>query len=236
MSFFCIHCRSEIDSKFKACPYCGEPITDFLRRHLEHPIDIFILELGINDAFNGIPLEQDGTGLGAEFNLPVSIASDGSQLYAIDAPENLYTTDLRQIIIHGATPPPSKPKITMFSLPSATPGPQQIASNAKSAYLWVTERWISSIARVSTNGAVKDFHVPITPYTIAAGNDGTPWYLSQGAHTVIGHLSVSGQVTQWTIPFGTSTGSLCLGPDGNMWFTSPSYNGPDNKIGVVLLH
>jgi len=39
MAFFCIHCRSEIDSKFKACPYCGEPITDFLRRHLEHPVD-----------------------------------------------------------------------------------------------------------------------------------------------------------------------------------------------------
>ena len=39
MPFFCIHCRSEVDSKFKACPYCGEPITDFLRRYLEHPID-----------------------------------------------------------------------------------------------------------------------------------------------------------------------------------------------------
>ncbi|MGH9423384.1 MAG: protein kinase domain-containing protein, partial [Thermoanaerobaculia bacterium] len=39
MSFFCIHCRSEIDSKFKACPYCGEPITDFLRKHLEQPLD-----------------------------------------------------------------------------------------------------------------------------------------------------------------------------------------------------
>jgi serine/threonine-protein kinase len=39
MSFFCIHCRSEIDSKFKACPYCGEPITDFLRKYLEHPLD-----------------------------------------------------------------------------------------------------------------------------------------------------------------------------------------------------
>jgi serine/threonine-protein kinase len=39
MPFFCIHCRSEIDAKFKACPYCGEPITDFLRRYLEHPID-----------------------------------------------------------------------------------------------------------------------------------------------------------------------------------------------------
>ncbi len=39
MAFFCIHCKSEIDPKFKACPFCGEAITDFLRRHLEAPID-----------------------------------------------------------------------------------------------------------------------------------------------------------------------------------------------------
>src|SRR5438309_2230058 len=39
MAFYCIHCRSEIDPKFKACPYCGEAITDFLRRYLENPID-----------------------------------------------------------------------------------------------------------------------------------------------------------------------------------------------------
>ncbi len=39
MPFYCIHCRSEIDPKFKACPFCGEPITDFLRRHLEAPVD-----------------------------------------------------------------------------------------------------------------------------------------------------------------------------------------------------
>jgi serine/threonine-protein kinase len=39
MAFFCIHCKSEIDPKFKACPFCGEAITDFLRRHLETPID-----------------------------------------------------------------------------------------------------------------------------------------------------------------------------------------------------
>ncbi len=39
MSFFCIHCRSEIDPAFKACPFCGEPVTDFLRRYLESPID-----------------------------------------------------------------------------------------------------------------------------------------------------------------------------------------------------
>jgi serine/threonine protein kinase len=39
MPFFCIHCRSEIDPKYKACPFCGEAISDFLRRHLEAPID-----------------------------------------------------------------------------------------------------------------------------------------------------------------------------------------------------
>lgn len=39
MPFFCIHCKSEIDSRFKACPFCGEAITDFLRRYLETPLD-----------------------------------------------------------------------------------------------------------------------------------------------------------------------------------------------------
>ncbi len=39
MSFFCIHCKSDVDPKFKACPFCGEPITDFMRRYLEAPID-----------------------------------------------------------------------------------------------------------------------------------------------------------------------------------------------------
>jgi serine/threonine-protein kinase len=39
MPFYCIHCRSEIDPHYKACPFCGEAITDFLRRYLETPID-----------------------------------------------------------------------------------------------------------------------------------------------------------------------------------------------------
>ena len=39
MPFTCIHCKSEVDPKYKACPFCGEPITEFLRRYLEHPVD-----------------------------------------------------------------------------------------------------------------------------------------------------------------------------------------------------
>ena len=39
MSFFCINCKTSTTSSYKACPYCGEPITDFLRVNLEKPID-----------------------------------------------------------------------------------------------------------------------------------------------------------------------------------------------------
>lgn len=39
MPFHCVRCHAEIDRNFKACPHCGEPITDFLRRYLEEPVD-----------------------------------------------------------------------------------------------------------------------------------------------------------------------------------------------------
>ena len=39
MPFHCIHCKSEIDPKFKACPFCGEAVTDFMRRYTEAAID-----------------------------------------------------------------------------------------------------------------------------------------------------------------------------------------------------
>ena len=39
MAFYCIHCRSEVAPSYKACPFCGEAITDFLRKYLEAPID-----------------------------------------------------------------------------------------------------------------------------------------------------------------------------------------------------
>ncbi len=39
MSFYCISCKANIDRDYKACPFCGEPVTDFVRENLEHPID-----------------------------------------------------------------------------------------------------------------------------------------------------------------------------------------------------
>jgi serine/threonine-protein kinase len=35
----CIRCGTQIDRDFKACPHCGEPVTDFFREYADKPID-----------------------------------------------------------------------------------------------------------------------------------------------------------------------------------------------------
>jgi len=35
----CIRCGVQIDRDYKACPHCGEPLTDFLREYADKPID-----------------------------------------------------------------------------------------------------------------------------------------------------------------------------------------------------
>jgi serine/threonine-protein kinase len=39
MAFQCIRCKTEIDPAYKACPHCGEVVTDFLRTYAEAPVD-----------------------------------------------------------------------------------------------------------------------------------------------------------------------------------------------------
>ena len=39
MAFQCVRCKQEIDKNYKACPHCGEPVTDFLRRYADEPVD-----------------------------------------------------------------------------------------------------------------------------------------------------------------------------------------------------
>lgn len=66
-----------------------------LPTHLEHPINIFILELGINDAFHGIPVEQTRANLQSIIdqvkarNPDASIAVVGIQ-FPMAAPDSEY--------------------------------------------------------------------------------------------------------------------------------------------------
>ena len=39
MAFRCVQCHAELDRSFKACPHCGQPVTDFLRRYADEPVD-----------------------------------------------------------------------------------------------------------------------------------------------------------------------------------------------------
>lgn len=39
MTLKCLRCKSELDPAYRACPHCGEPITEFLRQYSNAPID-----------------------------------------------------------------------------------------------------------------------------------------------------------------------------------------------------
>ncbi|HVR39887.1 MAG TPA: protein kinase [Thermoanaerobaculia bacterium] len=39
MALHCTRCQKEIEISFKACPHCGEPITDFSRRYADELVD-----------------------------------------------------------------------------------------------------------------------------------------------------------------------------------------------------
>jgi acyl-CoA thioesterase-1 len=76
----------------------GSTTEGGLRRlppHLDHPIDIFVLELGINDAFHGIPVEQTGANLQSMIdqvkarNPNASVVIVGMQ-FPIAAPDSEY--------------------------------------------------------------------------------------------------------------------------------------------------
>src|ERR1043166_650 len=57
----CTRCGAQIDREFKACPHCGEPLTDFLREYADKPIDgkyRIVQRLGIGGMGEGFKVEH----------------------------------------------------------------------------------------------------------------------------------------------------------------------------------
>lgn len=52
---------------------------------------------------------------------------------------------------------------------------------------------------------------------IAAGRDGNLWFTETGARK-IGRITVTGQITEFTIPALAQPGRITAGADGNLWF------------------
>lgn len=194
-------------------------------------------------AGSGVQSESDGVGLSAEFNHPETIAINGTSMYGLDVSPSFGTAALRKIVVRGSVPVPTPQKITFFYTPSLEAFPYSISSSSASQYLWITERSISRVARVATDGSMTEFAVSAQPDSLALGSDGTPWFTTDGSGGIhIAHMDSAGHVSSWPIrnAFGDGPRNLALGPDGNMWFVKMTTNGillgNATSSGVITTH
>jgi uncharacterized repeat protein (TIGR01451 family) len=98
--------------------------------------------------------------------------------------------------------------------------------------LWFTEQTGNKIGRLTPEGTVTEFAVPIAkagPGEITGGPDGNVWFTEIMADK-IGRITPAGQISEFAIPTrstslpgGTSAlGEIVTGPDGGLWFTEQS--------------
>ena len=75
--------------------------------------------------------------------------------------------------------------------------------------------------------ALKRYALPNSksePVAIAAAPDGSVWFAERGANA-IGHMSVSGKVTEIPVPTPDSgLANLAVAADGSVWFTESKAN------------
>jgi virginiamycin B lyase len=88
--------------------------------------------------------------------------------------------------------------------------------------LWFTEE-NGAIGRITTSGAVNDYVLPNAPdspdpFNITTGPDGNLWFTERDA-SIIGRITINGDITSFVVPSGNSAGDITVGPDGNLWFT-----------------
>jgi streptogramin lyase len=131
--------------------------------------------------------------------------------------------------------------ITEFPLPDPFAHPLAITTGPD-GNLWFTEnRGPNAIARMTPEGVLAEFRVTgfqdPNPSGITTGPDGDLWFTEEWANK-IGHITTSGEMTQFTIPpcqgcgtfaLKSGPGGIALGPDGALWFAEMYAN----KIGRI---
>src|SRR6266567_959114 len=128
----------------------------------------------------------------------------------------------------GQTPYTLAP-YTEFALPQLSEkdcasGPQGITVGPDGA-LWFTEPELNKIGRITTQGQVSEFALPIArmgPAEITAGPDGALWFTQPGPNQ-IGRITTQGQISEFALPSSldppSNGGGITTGPDGALWFT-----------------
>jgi virginiamycin B lyase len=83
--------------------------------------------------------------------------------------------------------------------------------------LWFTEAGADGIGRITTDGTLREFHLPRPaglPGTITVGPDGALWFTNASG---VGRITTSGAVTAYPTP--SLAVGITAGPDGALWFT-----------------
>lgn len=134
-----------------------------------------------------------------------------------------------------------------YALPSGV-GPKAITLGPE-LNLWFTEYLANAIGRITPEGQIKQFPLPIAaarPSGITEGPDGNLWFTDEQG---VGRITAEGEVTEFRThkpvdsgaAFGTSPpGQIAEGSDGGLWFSDgPGTLGriaPDGQIKQVKLH
>src|SRR6185437_9834390 len=97
-----------------------------------------------------------------------------------------------------------------FALPARTAMPVGIAAGADGA-LWFTQKSVNRIGRITTSGAITEFHVPSPDGQITEFGDGISWgarplslvvrdgalWFSEAGGNRVGRIAMDGTVTEF---------------------------------------
>ena len=89
--------------------------------------------------------------------------------------------------------------------------------------IWYTEELGNHIVRLNPNNPSERTRFPLLtdgalPWDITTGPDGNLWFTTLAAR-VIGKITPTGVVTEYTVPGDFGIAGIAAGPDGRMWFT-----------------
>jgi streptogramin lyase len=169
-----------------------------------------------------------------QFTMPTGTGQAGAGI--VEGPDgNFWVT--RERTIDRVTP---HGEITQFSLP-AKHAAGQIISGPEGA-LWFTEeaKGESSnvpieclVGKITTSGQITEHSIPNSSgefcgEALTAGREGDLWTVAR-RHALL-RMATNGAITgEWQLPEHRLTTHLTTGPEGDIWFTSDPYGGPETS-------
>jgi virginiamycin B lyase len=113
-------------------------------------------------------------------------------------------------------------QVQQFPVATGQSDSLSIASGA--GYMWLTKRFDrghDAIQRISRNGKVKAFRLPLKesdPSSITRGSGGAMWFTEYFGER-IGRITSNGKITEF--PLGVQPfGGIAAGPEGDLWFAT----------------